>query len=481
MEDSAKNQLLRQLPSVAELLAEPTARALSVRHGPAVLARAARRTVAAARERLLTGGAVAPASGPGVPALASALGAEFVEAVAAELVPGLRRVINASGVVLHTNLGRAPLAAPAIEAMRQVTEGYSNLELDLATGERGSRHAALAGLLCELTCAEAALVVNNCAGAVLLTLAALGQGHGAVVSRGELLEIGGGFRIPDVMAQSGVSLREVGTTNKTRLADYATAIAPDTALLVKVHRANFAQLGFTEDVSARELAALAHGRQLTFYEDLGSGSLTPALGERTVQAAVADGADVVTFSGDKLLGGPQAGLVVGKAALVAKLAAHPLLRALRIDKATAAALEATLRLYRDGRQAEIPALQILLEAEATVAERAATLHAALVAAGVACRVVPALARVGGGSLPLRELPSRAVVLAGGAVLAAALRQPRGPETPVVARLADGQLWLDVRAVHPSQLDELACAVLAAVRGQGRAVVALHAGAGDAHA
>ncbi len=460
MEETEKNRLVRQIPSVDEMLSRPSAKALVARHGEAVVTRSARKVIGEARGRALGGG------DRGRPRVAlQSLDARREPQVSAEVSPGLRRVINASGVILNTNLGRAPLATAAIEAIQSAAEGYCNLELDLTDGRRGSRSAPLEPLLCDLTGAEAALVVNNCAGAVLLTLAALAQGKEAVVSRGELIEIGGGFRIPDAMSQSGVRLCEVGTTNKTRLTDYASAIGPATALLVKVHRSNFAMLGFTEEVSPRELAELAHSRDLVDYEDLGSGCLTEALGERTVQMAVREGADVVTFSGDKLLGGPQAGLVVGKSSALEKLKTHPLARALRADKLTLAALEATLRLYRDGREDEIPVLHMLAEAEEGVVARAERLRSLLTSEGVAARVVSPVARVGGGALPLRELPSRAVLVPGTAAepFAAALRAEGGETTPVIGRVEDDELLLDLRAVAEADMPALADAILAGLR------------------
>ena len=453
MEDSEKNRLLRQLPSVDELLATEEARGLVRDHGHPIVARAARRAVADARLRLLAGEAASAEVAP------EALGA----ALADESRPGLRRVINATGVVLHTNLGRAPLAAAAVERLREVAGSYCNLELDLESGERGSRHAQLEPLLKELTGAEAALAVNNNAGAVLLVLSALGHGREGIVSRGELVEIGGGFRVPDVMRQSGVRLVEVGTTNKTRLADYEAAINDATALLVKVHRSNFALVGFTEEADPAELAALGARRGVPLYDDLGSGCLvdTAALGlprERTVGEAVRAGAAVVSFSGDKLLGGPQAGLIVGRRALIEQIRRHPLARALRIDKFTAAALEATLRLYRDGREKEIPALALLGAGLAELGSRAERLRAALLALGVAGEIVPTVGQVGGGAMPLAEPPSRAVALqpsAGAERFAALLRA--GP-WPVVARIAQERLLLDVRAVLDVEIQPLAAAV-----------------------
>ncbi len=456
MEDAEKNRRLRQLPSVDELLAGEAGRELSARHGRSLALRAARRVIAEAREGLLSG-----ARGQ-----AEIESEDLARALEAEARPGLRRVLNATGVVLHTNLGRAPLARAVADRLSEISLGYSNLELDLESGERGSRHASIEPLLRELTGAEAALAVNNNAGAVLLTLSALAAGREALVSRGELVEIGGGFRVPDVMRQSGVRLVEVGTTNKTRLSDYEAALGPETALLVKVHRSNFALVGFTEEAPAAELAALGAGRGVPLFDDLGSGCLvdTASFGlprERTVAEAVRDGAGIVTFSGDKLLGGPQAGLVVGRRELVEKLRRHPLHRALRIDKLTAAALEATLRLYRDGREREIPAVAMLAEPLSSVERRAEALRDALGSRGVVGEVVEAESRVGGGALALAEPPSFAVALSpqGGAEPFAA--RLRSGEPAVVGRVVREQLLLDVRAIGDEEVEPLAAAVSAA--------------------
>ena len=426
-------------------------------HGRPLLIRAARRAVSHARERLMSGKAASP----------KLLAGALEEALAEEARPGLRAVINATGVVLHTNLGRAPLARAAVDRLLEVAASYSNLELDLATGGRGSRHAHLEPLLCELTGAEAALTVNNNAGAVLLVLTALAAGREAIVSRGELVEIGGGFRIPDVMRQSGVSLVEVGTTNKTRLGDYQEAITERTALLVKVHRSNFALVGFTAEASPAELATLGATRGVPLFHDLGSGCLgdTGRLGlprERTVRDAVAEGAAVVTFSGDKLLGGPQAGLIVGRKRLLETIRQHPLHRALRIDKFTAAALEATLQLHRDGRESEIPTWALLATSLPELDARADRLRALLHERGVDGERVATAGRVGGGAMPAAELPSRAV----------ALRPTRGADSlaerlrlgtpPVVARISEGALLLDVRTVPEAELDRLAEAVASAL-------------------
>jgi L-seryl-tRNA(Ser) seleniumtransferase len=383
----------------------------------------------------------------------------------------LERVINATGVVLHTNLGRAPLGRAALERLRIVGARYSNLELDVRTKERGSRYEHVDAVLCRLTGAEASLVVNNNAAAVLLALDALARGREVVGSRGELIEIGGAFRIPDVMARSGARLVEVGTTNRTRLSDYADAITPETALLLKVHPSNYRVVGFTETVATAELAALGRARGVPVLEDLGSGCLLDlrAWGlppEPTVPETVSAGADVVTFSGDKLLGGPQAGLVVGRRALVERLRRDPLNRALRIDKLTLAALEATLRAYEDPATAarELPALRMLAEPVAAVRRRARRVvrgvpPAARTALGLA--VAPDRSEVGGGALPLATLETAVLVLGSAArppeALDAALRAAR---PAVIGRLADGRLRLDCRTVMDDEVPLLAAALAA---------------------
>jgi L-seryl-tRNA(Ser) seleniumtransferase len=379
--------------------------------------------------------------------------------------PLLEPVINATGVVLHSNLGRAPLALAAAERVRDIAAGYSNLEYDLEEGERGSRYAPVVGLLQELTGAEDAVVVNNNAAAVLLGLAALASNREAIVSRGELVEIGGGFRIPDVMRQSGARLVEVGTTNRTRLSDYVAAISPDTALLLKVHKSNFAQVGFTEEATVRELADLARERSVPLFEDLGSGSLVPLHGEGlttepTVRAAIGAGADVCAFSGDKLLGGPQAGILVGRADLVRRIRHHPLNRAVRVDKMTVAALEATLELYRDGREQEVPAVRLLTQSLDALSDRAQRLAAALRAAGVTCHVARTESQVGGGAMPLASPTSFACMLEGGAARTWQERLRAG-RPPVIARISDDALLLDVRCLSEEDLLQVARAVAAA--------------------
>src|SRR5829696_1238441 len=365
----------------------------------------------------------------------------------------LRRVLNATGVVVHTNLGRAPLAKEALDEVLQTAGGYSNLEYDLESGARGSRQDHVAGILRRLTGADAALVVNNNAAAVMLALAALAQGREVLVSRGELIEIGDGFRIPDVLARSGAILREVGTTNRTRAADYDRAIGPETALLLRVHQSNFRVLGFTEQPAVKELAAVARRHRLPLVDDLGSGAFFPFEDEPSAGDSLAAGADLACFSGDKLLGGPQAGVIVGTADLVEQLRRHPLQRALRADKLTLAALEGTLRLYLDpGRAArEIPVLRMLGDELGTVRARAERLSTL-----VGGEVEETVGRVGGGALPLAELPSFACAV--GEELARPLRVG---DPPVVGVVRDGRLLLDCRTLTDGDVDEVAAAVIAA--------------------
>jgi len=388
----------------------------------------------------------------------------------------LRRVYNATGVVLHTNLGRAPLAAPALDAVVAAAAGYCNLEFDLEAGERGSRYVHAVGLLKLVTGAEDALVVNNNAAAVLLCLAALARDREVVVSRGELVEIGGGFRIPEVMAQSGARLVEVGTTNRTRRADYERAIGPDTALLLKVHRSNFRMDGFVSEVSWPELVDLGRERGIPVMFDLGSGCLFDLAGagvgdEPVVPRVVAQGGDLITFSGDKLLGGPQAGIILGRQDIVARLRRHPLLRALRVDKMTLAALSATLALYLEpDPAAHIPVLASLVADPARLRRRAERLRRLIrrrlrPGAPVDLRVVPSTSAPGGGSLPGVELPGYAVAVSvprGAAWLAARLRDA---PVPVVGRVQGEQVLLDVRALADAELPGVADQVAAVLNAE----------------
>jgi L-seryl-tRNA(Ser) seleniumtransferase len=460
---SADRATLRRLPSVDQLL-----RALEDRPAVAGLPRArltamVREALDTERRRLL--------AGPAQPADIETLAARVVQAGRRAGVFSLRPVINAQGVVLHTNLGRAVLSPLALERVAAVGAAYSNLELDLASKERGSRYSHVEALLRRLTGAEDALVVNNNAAAVLLALETLAHGKEVIVSRGELIEIGGEFRIPDIMRRGGAVLREVGATNRTHLRDYAEAIGPETALLLKVHTSNYRVVGFTADVSSRELTELGRARGIPVMEDLGSGSLVDLRPwgfpyEPTVPEVVASGVDLVSFSGDKLLGGPQAGILVGRRAIVARLKKNPWNRALRIDKLTIAALEATLYAYEAGTAREtIPTLRALTEPLADVRRRARRLLARLDAASRQ-RLVPHLvedhAQVGGGALPTVELPS--IGLAVGATPAAARDLDvalRTGDPPVIGRMLDDRLFLDCRTVLPDQIAALATALTSA--------------------
>src|ERR687887_385552 len=405
---------LRDLPSVDELARDQRLAG----EPPALAVEAARAALARAREEIKAG------HDPGD------LGARAVQELDGLRRPRLRRALNATGVIVHTNLGRAPLPEAALERALEVGRGYSNLEYDLAAGGRGSRQDHVAAILRRLTGAEGALVVNNNAAAVMLALAALAEGREVLVSRGELIEIGDGFRIPDVLARSGARLREVGTTNRTRAADYEHAISPETALLLRVHQSNFRVVGFAELPSLAELAAVAHRHGLPLVDDLGSGVLVGLEDEPSAKESLAAGADLVCFSGDKLLGGPQAGVVVGRAELVERLRRHPLQRALRADKLTLAALEGTLALYLDAPE-KIPALRMLCADFASVRERAERL-----ANLVGGAVEETVARAGGGALPLAELQSFACAVEED--LAVKLR---AGDPPVIAIVRDGRTLL----------------------------------------
>jgi len=421
---------------VDALLHRDDAAALVERHGRAPVLGALRAALDDARSR----GRAEPA-GDLVAAAARLL----------ERPPSLRPVLNATGVIVHTNMGRAPLPRAAIERVARVAEGYSNLELDLESGRRGSRHTHLGPLLASLTGAEDGLAVNNNAAALLLCLAATAGGREVLIGRGELIEIGDGFRIPEVLAQSGARLVEVGSTNRTRIGDYARALGPDTGAVLRVHQSNFRMVGFTEAPSLHELCALAAAHGVPVIDDLGSGQLIdlPDLAdEPTARSSVEAGATVVCFSGDKLLGGPQAGVIVGATEAVARVRRHPLARAVRIDKLSLAALEATLELYRDPARAlrEVPVLRAVAEPAAAVRERAERL-----AARLGGDVVATTARVGGGAVPLLEIESFACALDGGDQLAAALRSA---DPPVVARVQEGRVLLDCRTLTDEECQRI---------------------------
>jgi L-seryl-tRNA(Ser) seleniumtransferase len=466
---SLRRARLRALPSVDEVLRELDGRQTLPRPR---LVEAVRAVLAESRQAVLAAGSAEELER--IPIATSALRGRLEARLEAAAAWGLDRVVNATGVVLHTNLGRAPLSGTALARLGLIGAGYSNLELDIRTKERGSRYSHVDGLLCRLTGAEASLVVNNNAAAVLLALESLARGREVVVSRGELIEIGGAFRVPDIMARSGARLVEVGTTNRTRLADYAAAIGPETALLLKVHPSNYRVIGFTESVTTRELAELGRTRSVPVMEDLGSGSFLDLRPyglphEPTAPETVAAGADLVTFSGDKLLGGPQAGIVVGRRALVERLGKNPLNRALRIDKLTLAALEATLRAYEEPARAltSIPTLRMLTESEAAVRRRAQRCLRGLPAAlreRLGARVVADRAQVGGGALPTVELPTAALALGSAGHPAATLdARLRAGRPPVIGRIADDRLLLDCRTIDDGEVGIVVAAVKALVR------------------
>ena len=456
MADAGEEQArYRELPAVDRLIGHPALAAAQAEVPAGLLVEVAREVLAGARAAIAAGNAAPEAD---------ALAAEVAARIAAVTQPSLRPVINAGGVIIHTNLGRAPLSQAAQAAMIAAA-GYSNLEYDLEAGTRGSRYSHAAPLLARLTGAEAGLVVNNAAAALVLILSALAAGREVVLSRGQAVEIGGGFRIPDIMRQSGATLVEVGTTNRTYRRDYEAAITAQTAGLLRVHASNFRVVGFTAGVAVGDLAALAHERGLWLVDDVGSGALlsTAAYGlaaEPLVQESVAAGADLVCFSGDKLLGGPQAGIIVGKASWVDRLRRHPLARALRVDKVTLAGLEATLLHYLKGdAPAAVPVWQMISAAPADLERRATAWAGALAARGVAARVVPGRSAVGGGSLPGETLPTCLLAVA-----------PEGPSAaaPISAAPTEGE---DEEAAPPTSPGGSASRLAARLRRGSPAVVA----------
>ena len=450
-------KLLRQLPAIDRWLASENGSALSAEFSIAEVTEVMREHLARVRRSL----------GNGLTELPDFHGPQYAALMRAELLqrrlPSLRRAINATGIVLHTNLGRAPLADEAVDAMQAVAAGYSSLEFDLGTGERGSRQDHVESLLCRITGAEAALAVNNCAAAVMLALESFAPGCEVLVSRGELVEIGGSFRMPDVIAKSGARMVEVGTTNKTRLEDYAAALSDKTRIVLSVHPSNFRIVGFSAKPELKELAKLAHDNDLLCVQDLGSGALAQvrpvaSMTGDTVQSSLAAGVDLVTFSGDKLLGGPQAGLIVGRAELIDTIRRNPLARALRIDKLSLAALAATLRLYLPPNDPveKIPVLRMLGESESSIAARARRLLKRLrEIPGLDADIVDDVTYSGGGALPMVELPTKTIRVTAEGVSAGTLaRRLRKAQPPVIARLADDRLVLDPRTMLPGDSTDL---------------------------
>jgi L-seryl-tRNA(Ser) seleniumtransferase len=437
----------RVIPSIEQLRQRASVRSLEARYGREALVRALREAAAALRDGLAQGSS-APADDASA---AEAIARDAEGRLARTFTPSLCGVINATGVVIHTNLGRAPLAAAALGRIAELAAGYTNLEYDVANGTRGSRAVHAEALLTQLTGAEAAAVVNNNAAATLLILAALGAGREVLISRGELVEIGGGFRVPDVMAQSGAILREVGTTNRTRAGDYAAALGDRTALILRVHPSNFRIEGFTERPALEELVDLGRRFRVPVVEDLGSGALLPiAQREPLAAESVRAGADVVCFSGDKLLGGPQAGILIGRRELVDRIRRHPLMRALRVDKLTYAALEATLLEYLAGRAAEtIPVVRMLTMDIGEIEARARALADACRATGWQADVIDGFSAVGGGSAPGVELPTKLVALSRAGESSDRIdARLRSASPPVVARIENDRVVLDLRTVPP---------------------------------
>jgi L-seryl-tRNA(Ser) seleniumtransferase len=461
---------LRLIPSIDALVARPVLARAVTTHGHESVTAAARQAADELRATLKQPGTTPPASEDEAIAW---LERRTSEILAARLAPSLRPVINATGVILHTNLGRAPLAADAIDRASRIAAGYSNLEYDLGAGERGHRHAHAERLLRELTGAEAALVANNNAAATLLVLAALASGREVLVSRGELVEIGGGFRVPEVLVQSSAVLREVGTTNRTRVADYAAAISDRTALLLRVHPSNFRIEGFTERPALGELADLAHRFNLPLFEDLGSGwlgtgnEIAALRDEPAVAGSLQAGADLVAFSGDKLLGGPQAGIVVGRRDLIDGVRRHPLMRAVRADKLTYAALEATLALWADApARVRIPVFQMLTMSVADIEARSRRLIDQVAEVpGLRAEMIDGVSTTGGGSAPGSVLPTKLIAIEVVGLSAAALDDRlRNGELPVVARIQDDRVVLDLRTVPDDRDVELVATLRRAANG-----------------
>jgi L-seryl-tRNA(Ser) seleniumtransferase len=461
--------LRRQIPSVDELLSHPELREIAGRAGRGWVTDVTRSVLAELRKKL-----VASRDGEVVAVGVPEIVARIVSEVERELLPSLAPVINATGVVLHTNLGRAPISVQAVEHLREAATRYSNLEYDLPSGKRGKRDVHTAGMLAKLTGAEAAVVVNNNAAGIFLVLSTLAKGAEVIVSRGELIEIGDGFRIPDILAESGAILREVGTTNRTRIGDYERAVNERTRLLLRVHRSNFRISGFTEQASLESLAALGRKFRIPVLDDLGSGCLVDlsasGVAEPVARASFQAGASIVAFSGDKLLGGPQAGIIAGKKKLIERVRRNPMFRALRVDKLTIAVLEVTLRAYLRGQWDEIPALRMIRLSAQEIGARAAVFVESLRSGGfppgTQIGVRDGVSVIGGGSTPEQKLPTRLVAIVGGghsaAELEARLRRPANG-VPVIARVEGGALLLDLRTVFPQEEAQLGAAVTAALQ------------------
>jgi len=468
---SPRQEVLRKIPSVDEILTHPEIPDLIKTYSRSLVVETIRTCLNELRERLLRSDG--PSEVDDSLFSPDRLSALLKEELQRQTDPRLRRVINATGVVIHTNLGRSPLHPAAIQHLVEVSKAYSNLEYDLDRGERGSRNSHVDGILCRLSGAESAMVVNNNAGAVLLALNSLAEGRDVVVSRGELVEIGGAFRIPDVMKRSHALLREVGTTNRTHLEDYEKAIGPETALLLKVHTSNFRVMGFTSDVALPELVRLGREHHLPVMEDLGSGCLVDLTRyglqkEPTVREVMETGVDVVTFSGDKLLGGPQAGILLGKKKILDLVKTNPLARALRIDKLTLAALESTLLLYLDEKRAmaEIPTLRMLTFDRNRLKRRGKRLLKQLTGAnGIEAVLKEDVSQVGGGSLPLQELPTLVIAIRPLCCSVNELEKSlRRGNPPILSRISREELILDLRTVFDEEVAILAAGIKKALTG-----------------
>jgi L-seryl-tRNA(Ser) seleniumtransferase len=471
MSQKERSQLLRKIPKVDELLATQEVKEFLKTYPNEVVREGIRNGLDRLRQHILSAAKAEDITDETF-SLSSLL-PMFKEEIAKQVSPHLRRAINATGVVIHTNLGRSPLGERTLQRVVEVAKGYSNLEYDLAKGARGSRYAHVEEILLRLSKAEGGIVVNNNAGAVLLALNTLAQGKEVIVSRGELVEIGGAFRIPDVMTRSGAFLREVGTTNRTHLRDYEDAINENTALLLKVHTSNYRVIGFTAEVSLEELVRLGKQYNRPVLNDLGSGCLIDLSvygmqKEPTVQEAVQAGADVVTFSGDKLLGGPQAGIILGKKELIDGIKANPLNRALRIDKLTLAALESTLIAYlsEGGAIQEIPTLRMLTIPLAQLRKRARRLERLLKGGtkGASIEMISEHSQVGGGSLPLQNLPTWAVAFKPHKARVELLEaELRNQDPPIIARISDDRLILDLRTIPADELRTVAQGITKALQ------------------